>query len=218
MSRRSRAGVFLLFALVSAAVAAGVANGYGSSVTRGYGPLRPVVVARTDLPAGAAIGPREVESGLAVRRVPERFTPPGALISPQEALGRVPAAALPAGSYLQAAQMRTTRRRPSSRGALGPDRSPVEISVSGADALRAAGPLPAGARVDVVVSGEPLTGGSARTYVAAADVPLLALRPSVDDAGAGGSTAATLGLTRHQALRLIGAESAARRMTLLPGG
>jgi hypothetical protein len=36
--------------------------------------------------------------------------------------------------------------------------------------------------------------------------------------GRGGSAAATLGLTRRQALRLIAAESFARRVTLLPRG
>jgi hypothetical protein len=93
----------------------------------------------------------------------------------------------------------------------------VEISVSGAGALLAAGPAPAGAKVDVVVTDEPDGPGPGRTYVAAAAVPLLALRPGLEGTTEG-LAAATLGLTRRQALRLIAAESFARRVTVLAGG
>jgi Flp pilus assembly protein CpaB len=218
MSRRGRAVVFLLAALLAAAAAAAIADGYGSRVARGYGPLRPVVVLDSGLPAGERIGARQAGAALAVRRVPERFVPPGALASPAQALGLVPRAALPAGSYLLAVQLGTSTPRHDSSRRLGGDRHPVEIPVSGVGALLAAGPAPGGAKVDVVVTSEPAGPGPGRTYVAAAAVPLLALRPSVEGAGTEGSAAATLGLTRRQALRLIAAQSFARRITLLPGG
>jgi hypothetical protein len=70
----------------------------------------------------------------------------------------------------------------------------------------------------VVVTAEPTAAGPGRTYIAATAVPLLALRPAADGAPAEGTAEATLALTRRQALRLIGAESFARRLTLLPGG
>ncbi len=70
----------------------------------------------------------------------------------------------------------------------------------------------------MVVTAEPSGAGAGRTYVAAAAAPLLALGPGADGAAAEGVAAATLGLTRGQALRLIAAESFARRMTLLPRG
>jgi hypothetical protein len=54
--------------------------------------------------------------------------------------------------------------------------------------------------------------------VAAAAVPLLALGPGADGPGPGGAAAATLALTKRQALRLIAAESFARKLTLLPEG
>jgi hypothetical protein len=79
MSPRGRAVGFLVLALLAAAAAAAIADGYGASAARGYGPLRPVVVLDSGLAAGQRIGPREVGSALAVRRVPERFAPPGAL-------------------------------------------------------------------------------------------------------------------------------------------
>jgi Flp pilus assembly protein CpaB len=216
MSRRARALTFLLLALMAAAAAAAIADGYGSSVVRGYGPLRPVVVLGAELPQGKPIGPAQIAEVLAVRRVPQRFVPPDALVDPAEALGLVATAALPIGSYLQAAQLRAPRPRDGGAVALARDRRPVEIRVSGAGALLAAGPAPRGARVDVVVTSEPRGPGPGRTYVAAAGVPLLALRSEAEAVG-GGLAAATLGLTRREALRLIAAESFARKVTVLPG-
>jgi Flp pilus assembly protein CpaB len=216
MSRRGRAVAFLGLALVAAALAAAIADGYGSSVVRGYGALRPVVVAAAGLPSAKAIGPAQVSTGLEVRRVPERFVPPGALAAPEEALGLVPAVALPAGSYLLASQLHPPRRKRGGDLGLGPARHPVEISVSGADALLAGGPVAAEAKVDVVVTTEPSGPGRARTYVAAAGVPLIGLGPGDDGPGPGGLAAATLGLTRSQALQLIAAESFARQVTLIP--
>jgi Flp pilus assembly protein CpaB len=217
MNRRRRAFGFLLAALLAAAGAAAVADGYGARAVRGYGPLRPVVVLAADIGAGRRFGPRQIDSDLELRRVPERFAPPGALAAPGEALGLVARAPLPAGSYLLGAQLDVgDRERGAAARGLGAGRRPVEIAVSGADALLAAGPS-SGSRVDVVVTSEPAGPGPGRTYVAAAAVPLLALRPGAEGPGPGTSAAATLGLTKRQALRLIAAESFARRVTLLPG-
>jgi Flp pilus assembly protein CpaB len=208
----------VLAALAAAAAAAAIADGYGASVARGYGALRPVVVAGADLEAGRAIDPRRAAAALEVRRVPARFVPPGALENPAEAIGLVPGAAVAAGSYLLASQLRPPRRERGAGFGLGGGRRPVEISVSGAGALLVAGAQPAGERVDVVVTTEPAGSGAGRTYVAAAAVPLLALTPAATGTAAEGAAAVTLGLTRSQALRLISAESFARRVTLLPRG
>jgi Flp pilus assembly protein CpaB len=213
MSRRGRALAFLLLALIAAAVAAGIADRYGSSVARGYGPLRPVVVISSDIPAGRRIDPRELASSLAVRRVPERFVPSGALAAPAEALGLAATARLPAGSYLLAAQLRPPGKDGARSAVVGAGRRPVEITVGGAGALFAAGSSPSAAKVDVVVTSEPRGSGAGRTYVAAPAVPLIALRRGVE-----GSAAAVLGLTKKQALHLIAAESFARKVTLLPVG
>ncbi|MGN6215567.1 MAG: SAF domain-containing protein [Solirubrobacterales bacterium] len=216
MSRRGRAVGFLLAALLAAAAAATIANGYGDSVVRGYGALRPVLVAADDLEAGKAIGSAAAAAELEVRRVPVRFVPPDALGAAAEAVGLVPAVTVPAGSYLSASQLRVPRARVAGPR-LGRDRRPVEIAVSGAGALTAFGAQPVGSRVDVVVTTEPSGSGAGRTYVAAPAVPLLGLGPGAE--GPGGETAtATLGLTRAQALRLIAAESFARRVTVIPRG
>jgi hypothetical protein len=140
-----------------------------------------------------------------------RFVPPGALAVPEQALGLEPEATIPAGAYVLGAQLEPPSRHRSAGPGLGAGRRPVEINVSGAQALLAGGPLVAGAPVDVLVTTEPQGPGPGRTYVAAGHVPLLALEP-----GEGGGAAATLGLTRDQALELISAESFARGVRLLP--
>lgn len=218
MSRRTRAFAFLGLALVTAALAAGIADSYGSRVASGYGPLRQVVVASKSLEAKSVLGPSDIAGGLEVRRVPVRFVPAGALRDPREALGLAPTVALEPGSYLVASQLRARESRRGSSEVLGPSRRPVEIAVSGAAALLATGASVAGAKVDVVVTTEPSGSGPGRTYVVAAAVPLLALGPGADGPGPGGTAAATLALTKRQALRLIAAESFARKLTLLPEG
>lgn len=214
MRRRRRAVGFLLGALLAAVAAAALADGYSDRVVRGYGQLRPVLVASAALPAGEPIDPRTAAERLEVRRVPVRFAPPGVLAAPAQALGLEPVAAVPAGAYLLAAQLRPpAQARPP--GGLGGGRRPVEIAVSGAGALASFGADPVGSLVDVLVTSEPAGAGRGRTYVAAPAVPLLGLSPGSE--GVAGETAtATLGLTLPQALRLIAAESFARRLTLVP--
>jgi Flp pilus assembly protein CpaB len=217
LSRRARATAFLVLAVGCAALAATVANGYGASVARSFGPLRPVVVAGDDLPAGKPIDPRQVTETLEVRRVPARFVPPGALSTPTQALGREPAAVVPAGSYVLAAQLRIPRSKGTPDPGLAGGRRPVEITVGGAEALLASGGSPDGTRVDVVVTSEPRGPGPGRTYVAAAGVRLLALvRQDPTGPGPSAGWSATLALTREEALRLIEAESFARSVRLLP--
>jgi Flp pilus assembly protein CpaB len=213
-----RAFAFLLLASVAAALAAAIADGYGSSVAHGYGPLRSVVVATRGLNPGKPLLPEQVSGALESRRVPSRFVPPGALEVPGDALGLVPVSAIAPGSYVLADELRPPGRRRSAQTSLGPQRHPVEIGVAGAEALLATGAAPRGTKVDVVVTTEPTGTGPGRTYVAATEVPLLALGPGADGPGPGGTSAATLGLTRGQALRLIAAESFARKLTLLPEG
>jgi Flp pilus assembly protein CpaB len=216
MSRRRRSLAFAVLALLAAAAAAAIADGYGTSVARGYGPLRPVVVLTADLPAGRRIDGSDGDARLSVRRVPERFVPVGALSSPLQALGLVPRVRLVAGSYLLASQLGSGEDAGLRDGALPGNRRPVEISVSGAGALLSVEPAGTAAEVDVIVTTEPNGPGPGRTYLAAAAVPLLALRPGPE--GPSGPAAATLGLTRRQALRLIAAESFAREVTVLPAG
>jgi Flp pilus assembly protein CpaB len=77
--------------------------------------------------------------------------------------------------------------------------------------------------VDVIVTTEPNAGGGpGRTYVAAEEVKLLALRRGGARGGDepaptfGAGWTATLALTRPQAVKLIQAESFARQVRLIP--
>jgi Flp pilus assembly protein CpaB len=226
MSRRIRAIAFGCAALVCAGLAAAMTGGYRQDIQSELGPLRPVVVATARLPAGRAIAAKGVENLLEVRRIPERFAPVGALALPEQAAGRAPAAAIPAGSYVLAGQLRAPGRGRHDDGParIAPGRKPVEISVTGAEALAAGGGDPIGDRVDVIVTTEPDAGGGhGRTYVAAKGVRLLALSQADDGAGSeysatdATSWTATLALTRAQALRLIQAENFARGVRLIAG-
>ena len=225
MSRRARAIAFGCAALACAGLAAAVAGGYRGDLDSQLGPLRQVVVARAQIPARSRLGAADAERLLEVRRVPARFAPAGTLTAPEQAIGRAAAARIPPGAYVLSAQLRAPDRSPHRGAGARLDRhlKPVEIAVTGAEALGAAGRDPEGARVDVVVTTEPGPGGGpGRTYLAARGVELLALTQQGDGGTAGlpGPTAsgwnATVGLTRAQALRLIQAENFARQVRLIP--
>lgn len=205
MSRRRRAAAFATLAILAAVLAGAIVDGYGSSVANSYGELRQVLVTREALRAGRPLDPATLAGALELRRVPGRFVPPGALRAPPQAVGLELVADLPAGSYLTASELRRPRSTPGPPG-LGGGRQPLEIRVSGTEALEASGPLPARARVDVIVTSEPRGAGPGRTYVAAEGVPLISLQPGK----------AILALRRSEALELIAAESFARQVTVLP--
>jgi Flp pilus assembly protein CpaB len=213
VSRRTRALVFLVAALVCAALAATVAGRYRSRVEARYGPLRPVVVATSELAAGQPIGVEKAGAALAVRRVPASFVPPGALVRPADALGRAPGATIPAGSYVLGAQLVVPRPDAPRTPGVGEGLRPVEVAVAGAQALTVGDGSPEGSRVDVVVARQAGLGRSARARIAASGVRLLALQ---SPAGPGEGWSATLAVTEQQALALIGAQSAGREIRLLP--
>lgn len=221
MSSRARALGFGALAVLCAVASASIASGYRDNVDAQLGELRSVVVVSESLPAGRRLERSVIRRALELREVPVRFAPPDALADPAEARDRKPLAAIPAGSYLLASQLRVqTVGGTASAAELAGDLHPVEITVTGAGAL--ASTASAGmARVDVVVAAEPVTGGRARVHVAAEGVRLIGLEPAApeDDASVGGdSWNATLALDRAQALKLIEAENFAREVRLIPAG
>jgi Flp pilus assembly protein CpaB len=213
VSRRARAAAFLAAAIACAALAAALAGRYRSSVESQYGPLRPVVVAAGTLEPGQVMGPGEVAELLAVRRVPARFAPAGALRKPQDALGRSAGSPIPAGAYVLSSQLVVPSAGPEPSPAAGPGLRPVQVAVGGAEALVVGGADPAGSRVDVVVAQRSGLGRRAGTHVAAEGVRLLELRPPE---GPGDGWSATLALPRQGALALIEAEASGREIRLLP--
>jgi Flp pilus assembly protein CpaB len=213
VSRRRRAILFGVAAVLCALGAATVAGRYRTAADARYGDLRPVLVASADIPAGTMIGPEQAAKSLSVRRIPSSFVPPTALRRPEQALGMAPGASIPAGSYVIGAQLAVPAPAAPATPGAGQGRSPVQVSVTGAEALTFGGAAPEGSRVDVVIAQRSGLGNDAKTYVAASGVRLLALR---SPQGSGQGWSATLAVNRDQALELIEAEAAAREIRLLP--
>jgi pilus assembly protein CpaB len=213
--RRRRAIVMLALALACGGFAASRVERRERQVEARVGAPVPVLVARTDLPAGARLG----EPVLAVREVPARYAPPDALASPAEASGLRLGAGIAAGGYVTAGVLESgPEGEGEGRHELRRRERAVEVAVAGGRAVGEAGP---GARVDVVVTEEPRSGGG-RSYLAMEDVEVLGLRPA-DEGEAraektGADTLATLRVTLRQAVFLAAANSFAREIRLLPRG
>jgi len=214
-ARRRRGLLLLALALASGGLAASQVRERERRVEAQVGPLVPVLVAARDLRAGARLSPGSVQ----VRRVPARFVPPDAL-SPGARLGGARAAVpVSAGGYITAALFSGNAPDAAGVGLAAGERS-VEVGVAGGSGLEG---LAARSRVDVVVSTESGAGGG-RSFVALADVELLALRadPAAsayagEDSGAGSapSALATLRVTLRQAVYLTAADNFGREIRLL---
>jgi Flp pilus assembly protein CpaB len=201
-ARRRRGLMLLVAAAVAGSMAASDVRSRTRAVESQVGPLVPVVVARTAIPAGARLDPKRVAQMLAVTRIPRRFVPPGTLGSPRTALGAMTAVALPAGSYVTTAALASAKRL-----ALRPGERAIDVEVSGGARLASLGGP--GARVDVVVTTEPRE-GAPRAFVAADGAELLGLRR-----GDNGHAIATLRVPVRQAVFLTAATSFGRDARLL---
>ncbi|MEX0620692.1 MAG: hypothetical protein WD181_03855 [Solirubrobacterales bacterium] len=212
MSRSRRIFLLVSAAVIAAGLGIALVSGYSASVTESYGRLRAVVVVTRLIGAGELVSPKLAGARTEVRQVPVRFVPAGAISRPVLALGYEASVPLAAGSYLTRGALRRPGSGRPERPRIGRGRVPVELTVSGAGVLSGAGRL-----VDVLVTREGRIGGQGKTEVAAEEVPLITVGGPDPDAGTG-LTKVVLGLTRGQAIRLIDAESFARRVTVLPRG
>lgn len=200
---------------VGAAVSAGagmiLVDAYSDSVASQYGELRPVVVTTAKIAPNTAISPAVAMRSLAVRQVPVRFAPASAVSDPGEAIGLEPRVGLSGGAYLTADMLRQSRSEgrtaaPGSRGLV-----PVELSVRAPTGLRP------GIPVDVLVGPSPESIGGGSTRTVARSVRLLGIDPG--EAGPGPepeARRATVAVPRSRAVGLVNAETAGRRITLLP--
>ena len=195
VSRRGRAAAFLIVSLLAAVAAAAIADGYGERVARGYGKLRPVLVAAGELRAGEEVDPagRRRSSRCGGCRSGSRRPPPWPgrrkrwAWRPRSRSRRAPTCSQPSCGL------------PRSREAgarLGRGRRPVEIVVSGAGALSALGAQPVGSRVDVVVTTEPSGAGAAAPTSPRRRCRCWPSGPGPE--GGSGEATATLGLTRSR--------------------
>ena len=226
-ARRRRGAVLLALAVACGGMAASDVQSREDRLEGRIGPLVPVVVARSDLAAGAMLAPGRLGRFLTTRRVPARFAPPDALPAVEEAAGARLAAPLAAGSYLTAGALARGDGGPAARGSGGAAAGErlVDVAVAAGADLAAGGP---GTRVDVLITTDP---GSSRgrTYLALEDVELVGVRGAdQSDAGGGGggggagvgaaahaTALATLRVTLREAVLLTAAQSFAREIRLL---
>jgi pilus assembly protein CpaB len=213
MTRRRRAAALLGLALLLGVLAASDVAGREAALHRQLGPTVPVVVVNAPLRAGERIS----RASLAVREVPERYAPPGALRDPGAAVGQRAAVAIAPRTDLDAALLavRGGDAEPPGPVLRRGERALDLVAVGAADAIGA------GVRVDVLVTYDGRGGAPGPTRLALADVEVLAARtpPAADGPdGAGGlpRLLATLRVTVREAVTLTAAAAAARQVRLLP--
>jgi pilus assembly protein CpaB len=213
VTRRRRAAVLLGLALLLGVLAASDVAGREAALRRQLGPTVPVVVVRVPLRAGERIG----RAALAVRAVPERYAPPGALRDPAAAVGQRAAVAIAERTDLAASLLAVPGADAKPRGPrLRPGERALDLVAVGAtDAVVA------GARVDVLVTYDGRAGAPGPTRLALAGAEVLQARPAptpdASDAGGGlPRLLATLRVTVRQAVTLTAAAAAARQVRLLP--
>ena len=213
MTRRRRAAALLGLALLLGVLAASDVAGREAALRRRLGPTVAVVVVRAPLRAGERIA----RGALAVRQVPERYAPTGALHDPRGAVGQRAAVAIGERTDLVASLVAVPDAASEPRGPVlrRGERALDLLAVGAADAVVA------GARVDVLVTYDGRAGAPGPTRLALADVEVLAARPpptadAPDSAGGLPRLLATLRVTVRQAVALTAAAAAARQVRLLP--
>jgi pilus assembly protein CpaB len=213
VTRRRRAAALLGLAALLGVLAASDVAGREAALRRELGPTVAVVVVRAPLRAGERIS----RAALAVREVPERYAPPGALRDPAAAVGQRAAVAIAERTDLVAPLLAVpgADAEPAGPRLRRGERALDLVAVGAADAVVA------GARVDVLVTYDGRAGAAGATRVALADAEVLAARPppAQDGSDAGGGLPrllVTLRVTVGQAVALTAAAAAARQVRLLP--
>lgn len=208
MSPRRRALLLLALATLLGTLAATSVGRREAALQRALGPRVPVLVTRAPIAAGATLAAARP----VLRMLPRRFAPPDPVAGAAALEGARAAVALPAGSYVTAAALRTaplTSQAPAAPG------ERVEEVLAQADP---AAVVP-GARVDVLVTRESSGERPGATTLALEDVEVLAARPaqapSGEDASDGAHVLASLRVSVRQAVYLAAAQSFARELRLL---
>ena len=169
VSPRRRAVLLGGLALTLGALAASDVAGREAALRRDLGTPVAVVVARRELRAGARIAARD----LAVRRLPARYAPAGAVGDPRQVAGLRPATDVPAGADLDAALLGDGATSPPPGAPVRPGERLAQLDVSGA--ADGVGP---GARVDVLVTRDGRGDASGRTVLALEDVEVVGAAPA----------------------------------------
>lgn len=217
MTRRRRALLLGGLALLLGGLAAHNVAGREAALERRVGGLVDVVVARRPIEAGTPVQ----ASALAVRRVPQRFAPDGAIATPDTLSGLRASVDIAAGTDITTGMVGDGR----SRTAAGP---PIRSGERVAQLVALGSPelVTAGSRVDVLVTPEPQADQAGEAVLALENVEVLAATPATEDAGSpqgkagkpspGARVAVSLRVTLRQAVYLAAAQDFARELRLLP--
>jgi pilus assembly protein CpaB len=213
MTRRRRAAALLGLALLLGVLAASDVAGREAALRRQLGPTVSIVVVRSPLAAGQRIA----RGALALRRVPARYAPAGAIADPRVAVGRRAAVAIAPGADLDPALLAVAGDQAVREG---PALARGERAL---DVLAVADPeaVPTGAHVDVLVTYDGQGGATGATRMVLEGAEVVQARPAGAASGADASAGlprvlATLRVRVRQAVALTAAISAAREVRLLP--
>ena len=194
MTRRRRAAVLLVLALLLGTLSATHMSRRETALREQLGPSTEVVVARTDLAAGRTIQLAD----LGVRLLPARYAPAGEPVFAAALAGQKLAVPVPKGGAVTAELLQRA-----------PEEAPIERGERAVEII-ATGSVRAGERVDVVVSTQK------ETRLALQDVEVLAAKPAAPkEEGGGPRTSATLRVRVTDAVYLVAARSYAQDVQLL---
>lgn len=217
MTRRRRALLLGGLALLLGGLAAHNVAGREAALERRVGGLVDVVVAREPIEAGALVK----AAALAVRRVPRRFAPAGAIERPGALAGLRASVAIASGTDIATDMVGDGRSRAAAGLPIRGGERVAQLVALGSPDL-----VTAGSRVDVLVTPEPEGGAAGSAVLALEDVEVLAAAPAQDDdsqaqakAGKpapGARVAVSLRVTLRQAVYLAAAQDFARELRLLP--
>jgi pilus assembly protein CpaB len=195
MTRRRRAAVLRALAATLGLLSSAHMSRREAALRAQLGPLTEVVVARSDLRAGATLALDE----LAVRKLPARYAPAGEPAFAAALAGHKLAVPVPAGGAVTPELLQRTPTTPEALVKRG-ERA-VEVVASGS--------VESGARVDVVVT------TSKRAQLALQNVEVLRARPAAAKEDSGPRVTATLRVSAEDAVYLVAAQSFARDVRLL---
>ncbi len=173
MSRRRRAVVLALLAVVLGGLAASDVAGREAALRRSLGAPVTVLVTRGEVAAGDRLD----RVGLAVRQVPARYAPDGAFGARGDIAGLKAAVAIPAGTDLTPAVVADPAEMAQAAVPVSPGERVADVVALGSPSL-----VVRGSRVDVLVTRDD---GDARgeTSVALEDAEVLAAAPAPEGAG-----------------------------------
>ena len=208
MSRRRRAVVLAVLALLLGSLAASAVAGREAALRRSLGVSVGVLVAREAVAAGAPLA----RARLALRRVPARYAPADAFSGTADVAGLKAAVAIPAGTDLTPSLVADPAQIASAAVPVGPGERVAEIVAQGSPEH-----IVRGSRVDVVVTRE-TADSEGETTLALEDAEVLSAAPAPAAGGedSGPQVALSLRVRLREAVYLAAAQSFARELRVLP--